>query len=98
MANMNVSYQEMRDEALQLTTGQEEITSKLSELRVRIESLISAGFVTDQASVAFGETYRQFTQGASDTVSALTNLGEYLRTAATTLEDADGQLASGLRG
>ncbi len=37
-------------------------------------------------------------RGATDTVAALTNLGEYLRTAATTLEDADTQLASGLRG
>ncbi len=98
MANLNVSYQEMRDAATRLTAGQEEITTKLSELRSFIESLISSGFVTDQASVAFGESYRQFTQGATDTVAALTSLGEYLRTAATTLEDADTQLASGLRG
>lgn len=98
MANLNVSYQEMRDAATRLTTGQDEITTKLNELRSFIESLISSGFVTDQASVAFGESYRQFTQGATQTVGALTNLGEYLRAAATTLEDADTQLASGLRG
>lgn len=98
MANLSVSYQEMRDAATRLTSGQDEITTKLGELRSFIESLISSGFVTDRASVAFGESYRQFTQGATQTVGALTNLGEYLRTAATTLEDADTQLASGLRG
>ena len=98
MANLNVSYQEMRDAATRLTNGQDEITTKLNELKGFIESLISSGFITDQASVAFGESYRQFTQGATDTVAALTNLGQYLRTAATTLEDADTQLASGLRG
>ena len=98
MANLNVSYQELTDAATRLTNGQDEITTKLNELKGFIESLISSGFVTDQASVAFGESYRQFTQGATDTVGALTNLGEYLRKAASTLEDADTQLASGLRG
>ena len=98
MANLNVSYQEMTDAAARLTAGQDEITARLNELRGFIESLISSGFVTDQASVAFGESYRQFTTGATTTVSALTNLGQYLRTAASTLQDADTQLASGLRG
>lgn len=97
MANLNVTYQEMHDAATRLTTGQDEMTTKLNELKAFIESLISSGFVTDQASVAFGETYRQFTQGATQTVAALTNLGQYLRTAADTLSDADTQLASGLR-
>ncbi|MCC2334536.1 WXG100 family type VII secretion target, partial [Cellulomonas wangsupingiae] len=69
MANIDVSYQEMRDAATRLTAGQDEITNRLGELRAFIESLVSSGFVTDQASVAFGESYRQFTQGATDTVS-----------------------------
>ncbi len=98
MANLNVTYGEMRDAATRLTTGQDEITTTLNGLRAFIESLIASGFVTDQASVAFGESYRQFTQGATDAVSALTSLGQYLRQAAQTLEDADTQLAAGLRG
>lgn len=98
MANLNVSYQDMTEAAARLTNGQDEITARLHELRSFIESLVSSGFVTDQASVAFGETYRQFTQGATDTVAALTNLGQYLRTAAATLDDVDVQLAAGLRG
>ena len=47
MANLNVSYQEMRDAATRLTNGQDEITTKLNELKAFIESLISSGFVTD---------------------------------------------------
>ncbi|GAA4625718.1 MULTISPECIES: WXG100 family type VII secretion target [Cellulomonas] len=97
MANLTVTYQELRDAATRLTSGQEEITTRLTELRGFIDQLVSGGFVTDQASVAFGESYRQFTQGTTDAVSALTSLGEYLRTAASTLEDADAQLAAGLR-
>lgn len=97
MANLTVTYQELRDAATRLTSGQEEITTRLTELRGFIDQLVSGGFVTDQASVAFGESYRQFTQGTTDAVSALISLGEYLRTAASTLEDADAQLAAGLR-
>ena len=80
MANLNVAYQEMRDAATRLTTGQDEITTKLNELKGFIESLISSGFVTDQASVAFGESYRQFTQGAMRgrlvAADRLRNIGE----------------------
>jgi WXG100 family type VII secretion target len=98
MANLNVTYQEMRDAGTRLTAGQDEITAKLNELKSFIDSLIGSGFVTDQASVAFGESYQQFTTGATQTVSALSQLGQYLTQAASTLEEADTQLASGLRG
>ncbi|WP_448061458.1 WXG100 family type VII secretion target [Cellulomonas hominis] len=98
MANVNVSFQDMNDAATRLTTGQDDITQKLEELRAFIGSLISSGFVTDQASVAFGESYQTFTQGATTTISALTNLGEYLRRAAQTLQETDQALAAGLRG
>lgn len=98
MANLNVSFQEMRDAAARLTSGEAEITGRLEELKAYIETLVASGFVTDQASVAFGESYRRFTTGATQTVSALTTLGAYLRQAATMLEEADAQLASGLRG
>ncbi len=98
MANLNVSYQEIRDAATRLSTGQDELTTKLDELRGFISSLVSSGFVTDQASVAFGESYQQFTTSATSTVSALTSLSQYLRATAQTLEDTDARLAAGLRG
>lgn len=98
MANLSVSYEELSSAAGRLTAGQDEITTRLAELKSFIDSLISSGFVTDQASVAFGESYQQFTTGATQTVSALTNLGQYLNTAAQTLSETDSQLAAGLRG
>lgn len=98
MANLNVSYQEMTDAAARLAAGEQEIGRQLAELRAFVEGLISSGFVTDQASVAFGEANLQFTQGATATMQGLTALGDYLRRAATTLADTDTQLAAGLRG
>ena len=98
MANLNVSYGEMRDAATRLTTGQDDITTKLNELKGYIEGLISAGFVTDQASVTFGDSYRKFTHGATELMGGLSSLGEYLRKASDALEDTDTQLAAALRG
>jgi WXG100 family type VII secretion target len=98
MANLNVSYQEIEQAATRLSTGQDELTTKLTELRTFIASLVSSGFVTDQASVAFGESYEQFTTSATQTVAALTNLSQYLRSTAQTLSEVDAQLAAGLRG
>lgn len=96
MANINVSYDEMRTAADKLVAGQNDITTKLNDLKGFISSLISAGFVTDQASVAFGETYEDFTVNTTQIIGNLTDLGNYLRKAADTLQDADSQLAGGL--
>lgn len=98
MANLNVSYSDITDAANRLRTGQDDITSKLNELKSFIASLISSGFVTDQASVAFGETYEKFTTSATNVVSSLTDLSNYLSKTASTLQDTDSQLAAGLRG
>jgi len=98
MANLNVSYGEMRDAATRLTTGQDDITTKLTELKGFIDGLVSSGFVTDQASVTFAESYGKFSHGATELISGLSSLGEYLRKASDALEDTDKQLAAALRG
>ena len=96
MANVNVSYDEMRSAADRLVAGQGDITSKLNELKGFIGTLISSGFVTDQASVAFGETYNEFTKNSTELIGNLTDLGNYLRKAADTLQETDSSLAGGL--
>jgi len=40
MANMNVTYGEMTDAANRLTTGKDEITSKLHELHSLVSNLV----------------------------------------------------------
>jgi len=96
MANMNVTYQEMTDAANKLTTGKEDINSKLTDLKNFIAQLVSSGFVTDQASGRFNETYQNFTTAATQTISALDGLSSYLKQAAQALQDTDQQLANGL--
>lgn len=94
---MDVSYEEMNTAATRLTTGQEEITTTLNSLKGYIDGLITNGFVTDQASVAFGESYQEFTTGATTAIEGLTGMANYLTQAAQTLADTDTALATGLR-
>jgi WXG100 family type VII secretion target len=93
MANLSVSYDEMRQQAHSLRTGQQEITDKLNMLRSQINNLVSSGFVTDQASGAFNSSYEQFNHGATQTVSALDQLAGNLENMANTLQETDAQLA-----
>jgi len=92
MANVNVSYEEMENAATRLGAGEEDLNQKLNELQSFIQNLISSGFVTDSASVSFGEAYNQFTTSTRTTLTALTKMGTYLRTAATRLKETDQSL------
>ncbi len=98
MANMNVSYDELQGAANQLRNGQQQLSDQLTQLRTFISNLVSSGFVTDQASAAFNETYESFTTAATTTVSNLDTLARNLETTANVLRDTDAQLAAGLRG
>ena len=97
MANVNVTYEEMTSTADQLSQGQSDLTDTLNRLKSIVDGLISSGFVTDSASGAFGETYTQFTSGATQTIGALDGLQTYLRRAADTMQQTDSSLASAIR-
>lgn len=96
MTNLNVSYEEMRAEATHLVAGKEQIVAELGRLRGQIDRLVSSGFVTDHASVRFDDAYRQFTDGATQTIGALDDLARYLNGAADTLQETDRALSAGL--
>ncbi|MCL1869461.1 MAG: WXG100 family type VII secretion target [Promicromonosporaceae bacterium] len=98
MSNMNVTYAELDNTANQLTQGQSDLEQTLSNLQHIVANLVSAGFVTDQASGAFQQSYDEFTTGAKQTVQGLEGMAQFLKAAAQTLSDVDSQLAQGIRG
>ena len=53
MANVNVTYEEMRSAATRLNAGREEINAKLTELQKLVSSLVNGGYVTDSSSKQF---------------------------------------------
>lgn len=98
MANMNVTYEELRSQANQLRLGQQTITETLTTLQTQVNNLVTSGFQTDAASGAFQSSYEQFTAGATQAIEGLEGMASFLEQAAQTLQDVDSQLASGIGG
>lgn len=98
MANVNVTYEEMKSQATKLAAARQEIEGKLTELKGQVDSLVSGGFVTDSASAAFQTSYEEFTKGASQTIEGLDGMGNYLNKAAEAFQSVDSELASALKG
>lgn len=97
MANLHVTYDDLRQASGTLVTGRSDIDARLLELRAFVDALVAEGYVTTASSGAFQETYAQFTSGAQQTVSALSGLSEFLRAAADALQQTDEQLAASIR-
>lgn len=98
MANIVVTYEEVRSSAQRLVAGQDEIVTKLNELKAMIDNLVASGLDTDQAGVAFAESYTEFTTGTTNAVNGLEGLSKFLLAAADAFEQTDGGLASSIRG
>jgi len=98
MVNINVTYDDLRLAADQLTSGQGDIDNRLNELKAYIDNLVSGGYVTTASSGAFQEQYTSFTTAAKQTISSLEGLGQFLRQASDALQQTDETLASSIRG
>ncbi|WP_129840586.1 WXG100 family type VII secretion target [Streptomyces sp. RFCAC02] len=96
MGDMQVTYQDMRDAGQRLKSEYEQMDAKLEELQGYIEGLVSDGYVTSRSSRKFDESYREFTQGAKKVLEGLQGMGEFLITAADTLEETDAGLEGAL--
>lgn len=98
MANLNVTYDQMRDAASRLVAGKDAITDKLTELNQMIDDLVASGYVTDQSSRAFDETFDKFIMNTKGAVDALEGLSQFLIKAADAMQETDSGLASSIRG
>ncbi|TQL59576.1 WXG100 family type VII secretion target [Oryzihumus leptocrescens] len=98
MANVNVTYQDMQDQATKLAAAKQDIENQLNHLKSQVDQLISGGFVTDSASGQFGSSYEEFNTGAKNCIEGLEGMSQYLTKAAQAFQDVDQQLASALKG
>lgn len=94
MSNIKVSYAEIEQSAQQLGAGRDEISTKLLALQNQIQALVSSGFVTDQASVKFNDSYQQYTVSANNVIERLTEIQSFLNQTAQAMRDMDAQIAS----
>ena len=97
MPNLNVTYEEMQAAARQLQAAQQRIEDDLSRARKIVGNLVAGGYVTDKSSRQFQASYAEFDAGATKMMAGLTEMGQYLDTAARAFGDTDTQLAASLR-
>lgn len=94
MSNIKVSYGEIETAAAQLSSGREEITTKLQNMQAQIQNLVSSGFVTDQASGKFNDAYVRYTTSANTLISQLNEIQSFLTGTANAMRDLDSQIAA----
>jgi WXG100 family type VII secretion target len=97
MPNLNVTYQDMNDAASKLSSGKQDIETKLRELKTLVDSLVNGGYVTDKSSKAFDTSYTEFNDGVTKTIEGLDGMSDYLNKAAQALQDTDTQLAGAIQ-
>jgi len=97
MAGLQVTYADIESTVARLKSGQESLVQTLNQLKSDVDSLVGAGFVTDQASGAFQTSYEQFTTGATNAVNGLEGMYGFLTSAQNAMSDLDQQLANSLK-
>ena len=98
MANLNVTYDELRDAARRLQQGKDEMQQKLAELSNLVQSLTASGFQAEQSSAAYRDSFEQFRTGTGQAIDGLDGLANFLVSAADALQQTDEGLANAIRG
>ncbi len=96
MANVNVTYEEMRAAGKQLQAGKNDIESRLGQLKNQVQQLVGNGYVTDASSKQFEHSYDEFNTGALKMIDGLEGMNSYLHSAADAFQQADQQLSQQL--
>ena len=92
MPNVQVDYQAVQNAATQLQKGKEEVELQLGRLKTMIDNLVTSGFVTEQASTKFQESYDQWNTGAKNVIGGLAGMTSFLNDTVAKHQDLDRQL------
>ena len=98
MANLNVTYEDLRDAARRLQAGKDDLHTKLTELSNLVQSLTASGFQAEQSSAAYRDSFEQFRTGTGQAIDGLDGLANFLVSAAGALQQTDEGLANAIRG
>ena len=96
MANVAVTYEEMRAAGKQLQAGKTDIESRLTQLKNQVQQLVENGYVSDVSSKQFQASYEEFDKGARQTIEGLEGMNSYLNSAADAFQQTDEQLSQQL--
>ncbi len=93
MANVHVDYGALENAASRLTGGQHEMESQLVQLKSLIDSLVTSGFITDQASGKFQQSYEQWNTGTRNAIAGLEGMSGFLNKAISQHQQLDATLS-----
>lgn len=96
MADITVSYEEMRASASKLDQGRTSIDEQLGSLKTMIDNLVQTSFKTQSASPKFQESYDQWTTGAKEAIGGLEGMSSFINKAITQHQELDTNLQAGL--
>lgn len=91
---VKVNYDELQSTATQLGSGREEMIANLNRLKGLVDGLVASGFVTDQASGRFQQSYQQWNTGASNVIQGLEGMSAFLNQAIARHQQLDAELGS----
>lgn len=98
MANLNVTYDDLRETAQRLIAGKDELHQKLAELSNAVQTLTANGYQAEHSSAAYRDSFEQFTAGTRSAIDGLDGLSKFLVSAADSLQQTDEGLASAIKG
>lgn len=96
MSNISVSPGELRGEASYVKSQAADAQANFESLKARLQNLTTV--FTGAAQQGFATRYDEWHRNAQGLTEALDSLGQFLSTAADTMEDVDHQLAQGISG
>src|SRR5690606_12287948 len=96
MANLNVTYDDLRDAARRLQVGKDDLHTKLTDLSNLIHELTANGFQAEQSSAAYRDSFEQFRTGTSQAIDGLDGLANFLVSEADALQRSVRGLGNGI--
>jgi WXG100 family type VII secretion target len=98
MPNVHVDYAALENTAVRMKAGQQEMETQLTQLKSLIDGLVTSGFVTDQASGKFQQSYEQWNTGTRNAIAGLEGMSGFLKTAITQHQQLDATLSQSAGG
>jgi WXG100 family type VII secretion target len=96
MPNFNVNSDETASTSQALLSDFSQLTDKLSEVRNKIQSLLSNGYSTPAAQQKFSPFFDEFAKGFQTVNDSLQGIGQYVKSVGDAFDQTDSQLGNNL--
>ena len=96
MPNFNVKSDETASTSEALLSDFSQLTDKLSEVRNKIQSLLSNGYSTPAAQQKFSPFFDEFAKGFQTVNDSLQGIGQYVKSVGDAFDETDSQLGNNL--